>query len=1039
VKLSEFSVKKWQFTVVLFGMLAAMGVNSFVSIPRTEDPVFPIAIFPVVAVYPGASPADVEQLVVDPLEERLSTLDDVKSLQTRIEDGVSVTRVEFEASVDAERKYEEVLREVNSLRPELPAELRSLEVRRSNSADVNIAQVALVSGSAPYHEMERQAERLRDRLRTVPGVRESEVHGAPERQVRVQLDLGRAAQLGVTPGMVLAAIGSENASIPGGSVDAGTRRFNVKTSGDYDSVEEVANTVVTARAGAAVFLRDVADVRWGYADATHIARYNGRRAVFVTANQQEETNISVARDGVWKELDAFERTLPKSMVLERGFDQSANVEHRLGALGRDFAIAIGLVLLTLLPLGVRSALIVMISIPLSLAVGLTLLDVTGYGINQMSIVGFVIALGLLVDDSIVVVENIARFLREGYSRREAAVAATRQIGVAVLGCTASLLFAFLPLIFLPGNAGKFIRAMPMTVVFTILASLLVSLTIIPFLAAMILREKDGTHENVFLRGLNRVIHAGYAPLLHRALARPYLTVAAAAVLFLGSLALVPVVGFSLFPKAGTPQFLVDVRMPDGTSLAATDSAARWVERTLLARRDVRAVMSNVGHGNPRIYYNVQPSEDNAGVAQLFVLTRGYHAGKSEAVYDSLRTRFSAYPGARIELKEFEQGPPLAAPVEIRVTGESLDTLRSLAGQVEAVLRRTPGTMYVDNPVRLDRTDLRVRVDPVKAGLFGIPTAEVDRTVRLGLAGLTAGSFRDGSGDEHDIVVRLPHAGRPGMEALDRVYVSSVTGAQVPLRQVASVRFEASPPLIQHHDEERSVSVTAFVRSGFNTDAVTREVMAQLETMRFPAGYGWAPAGEIESRQESFGGVGNAVIVAVFMVLAILVLEFGTFRSTLIVASVIPLGVMGGILALWVTGYTLSFTATIGFVALIGIEIKNSILLVDFTNQLRSEGVPLLEAVERAGEIRFLPIVLTTLTAIGGLLPLALEGSALYSPLAWVIIGGLVTSTLLARLVTPVMYRLLPPPVEVKVSSAAEPMPVPIPVRIAATEREPALV
>lgn len=1039
MKLSEFSVKKWQFTVVLFGMLAAMGVNSFVSIPRTEDPVFPIAIFPVVAVYPGASPADVEQLVVDPLEERLSTLDDVKSLQTRIEDGVSVTRVEFEASVDAERKYEEVLREVNSLRPELPAELRSLEVRRSNSADVNIAQVALVSGSAPYHEMERQAERLRDRLRTVPGVRESEVHGAPERQVRVQLDLGRAAQLGVTPGMVLAAIGSENASIPGGSVDAGTRRFNVKTSGDYDSVEEVANTVVTARAGAAVFLRDVADVRWGYADATHIARYNGRRAVFVTANQQEETNISVVRDGVWKELDAFERTLPRSIVLERGFDQSANVEHRLGALGRDFAIAIGLVLLTLLPLGVRSALIVMISIPLSLAVGLTLLDVTGYGINQMSIVGFVIALGLLVDDSIVVVENIARFLREGYSRREAAVAATRQIGVAVLGCTASLLFAFLPLIFLPGNAGKFIRAMPMTVVFTILASLLVSLTIIPFLAAMILREKEGTHENVFLRGLNRVIHAGYAPVLHRALARPYLTVAAAAVLFLGSLALVPVVGFSLFPKAGTPQFLVDVRMPDGTSLAATDSAARWVERTLLARRDVRAVMSNVGHGNPRIYYNVQPSEDNAGVAQLFVLTRGYHAGKSEAVYDSLRARFSAYPGARIELKEFEQGPPLAAPVEIRVTGESLDTLRSLAGQVEAVLRRTPGTMYVDNPVRLDRTDLRVRVDPVKAGLFGIPTAEVDRTVRLGLAGLTAGSFRDGSGDEHDIVVRLPHAGRPGMEALDRVYVSSVTGAQVPLRQVASVRFEASPPLIQHHDEERSVSVTAFVRSGFNTDAVTREVMAQLETMRFPAGYGWAPAGEIESRQESFGGVGNAVIVAVFMVLAILVLEFGTFRSTLIVASVIPLGVMGGILALWVTGYTLSFTATIGFVALIGIEIKNSILLVDFTNQLRSEGVPLLEAVERAGEIRFLPIVLTTLTAIGGLLPLALEGSALYSPLAWVIIGGLVTSTLLARLVTPVMYRLLPPPVEVKVSSAAEPMPVPIPVRIAATEREPALV
>jgi multidrug efflux pump subunit AcrB len=1039
VKVSEFSVRNWQFTVVLFGMLAAMGVSSFFSIPRTEDPVFPIATFPVVAIYPGASPSDVEQLVVDPLEERLSTLEEVKKLETHIEDGVSVTRVEFEASVDADRKYEEVLREVNSLRPELPAEVRSLEARRTSSADVNIAQIALVSGSAPYRVMEQQAERLRDRLRTVPGVRESEVWGAPEREVRVSLDLGRAAQLGVTPGMVLAAIGSENASIPGGSVDAGTRKFNVKTSGDYDSVEEVANTVVTARGGAAVYLRDVADVRWSYADAAHIGRYNGHRAVFVTANQEEGTNISRVRDGIWGELDAFERALPKSMVMERGFDQSVNVEHRLGALGRDFAIAIALVLLTLLPLGFRSAIIVMISIPLSLAVGLTLLDVAGYGINQMSIVGFVIALGLLVDDSIVVVENIARFLREGYSRREAAIAATRQIGVAVLGCTASLLFAFLPLIFLPGNAGKFIRSMPMTVVFTILASLLVSLTIIPFLAAMILREKDGTHENFFLRGLNRVIHLGYAPVLHRALARPYLTVAAAAVLFLGSLALVPAVGFSLFPKAGTPQFLVDVETPDGTSLAATDSAARWVERILLGRKDVRAVMANVGHGNPRIYYNVNPREDNASVAQLFVLTRDYHPGKSEAVYDSLRARFAAYPGARIELKEFEQGPPLAAPVEIRVTGESLDTLRSLAGKVEALLKRTPGTMYVDNPVRLDRTDLRVKVDPVKAGLFGIPTAEVDRTVRLGLAGLTAGSFRDGSGDEHDIVVRLPHAGRPGMEALDRIYVSSVTGAQVPLRQVAEVRFEATPPLIQHYDEERSVSVTAFVRSGFNTDEVTRQVMGELEKMKFPPGYRWAPAGEIESRQESFGGVGNAVIVAVFMVLAILVLEFGTFRSTLIVASVIPLGVMGGILALFFTGYTLSFTATIGFVALIGIEIKNSILLVDFTNQLRAEGVPLLEAVERAGEIRFLPIVLTTMTAIGGLLPLALEGSALYSPLAWVIIGGLVTSTLLARLVTPVMYRLLPPPVEVKGSPAVtSDTPATVPVGTLAPAREPAM-
>jgi multidrug efflux pump subunit AcrB len=693
------------------------------------------------------------------------------------------------------------------------------------------------------------------------------------------------------------------------------------------------------------------------------------------------------------------------------------VRERLSHLGRDFGIAIVLVLLTLLPLGVRAAGIVMVSIPLSLAMGLTALNLTGFTINQLSIVGFVIALGLLVDDSIVVVENISRFLREGRSRREAALMATRQISIAVVGCTATLIFAFLPLIFLPGNAGKFIRVMPLTVVFTVLASLIVSLTIIPWLASRTLSRHEDPEGNVFMRGLSRAVSATYAPVLHRALARPGRTLAGAAALFVASLALVPAVGFSLFPKAGTPQFLVDVSTPDGSSLAETDRAARFAERIVSQQHGVASVMSNVGRDNPQVYYNVIPRNENAGVAQLFVTLDEYDSKDTPAMLDTLRARFAAYPNARIEVREFENGPPIDAPLAIRLTGPDLDTLRTLAARVERVITATPGTMYVDNPVRLARTDLKVDVDQHKAGMFGIPAVEVDRTIRLGIAGLSAGVYRDGTGEEYPIRVRLPHQGMPTVEALDRVYVSSLTGATVPLRQVADVRFASSPPRIAHHEQQRAVTVTSYVRSGFNTDRVTRGVLEKLEGMQLPDGYRWTAAGEIESRQESFGGVGGAVIVATFMILAILVLEFRTFRSTLIVASVIPLGLVGGIAALWITGHTLSFTATIGFVALIGIEIKTSILLVDFTNQLREEGMGLVDAIQKAGEIRFVPIVLTTLTAIGGLLPLALEGSSLYSPLAWVIIGGLISSTILARLVTPVMYKLLAPAVELRTSSA----------------------
>lgn len=289
--------------------------------------------------------------------------------------------------------------------------------------------------------------------------------------------------------------------------------------------------------------------------------------------------------------------------------------------------------------------------------------------------------------------------------------------------------------------------------------------------------------------------------------------------------------------------------------------------------------------------------------------------------------------------------------------------------------------------------------------------EIDRTVRLGLAGLEAGQLREGARDARSTVVRLARTGRASPEALDRVYVSSTNGSLAPLSQVADVTFERAVAEIQRYNRTRSVTVTANVRTGYNTDRVTRQVLRQLGQISLPTGYRIAPAGEIESRQDSFGDMGGAIIVATFAILAILVLEFRTFRSTLIVASVIPLGMAGGVLALLIAGDTLSFAATIGFVALIGIEIKTSILLVDLTNRLRADGVALEAAIRKAGEVRFLPIVLTSLTAIGGLLPIALQGSGLYAPLAWVIIGGLVSSTVLARIVTPVMYALLAPQVE----------------------------
>ncbi len=1009
MKLAEFSVRNWQFTIVVFVMLALLGVVSWNAIPRLEDPPLDFPSFLVVAVYPGASAEDLERLVVMEVEDRLNELDDVEEITSSIRSGVATIWIEFEDGEDPDDKYAEVTREIDALRPSLPAELARLDVERASTLDVNIVQVALVSEAAPYHVLDEQAEALEDRLASVPGVREAARWGAPDRQVHVALDLGRLAQVRLPPAQVLAAIAGESADIPGGSVEAGTRLFSVGSSGSYGTPEDVADTVVRAGDGRLLRVRDVADVGWAYADSTYRARFDGKRAVFVTVNQQDGVTIGAVRDRVYAVLDGFEADLPAGITLQRAFDQSENVNHRLARLGEDFGIAIGLVALTLLPLGPRAAAIVMISIPLSLAMGLTALHWTGFTLNQLTIVGMVIALGLLVDDSIVVVENIARFRREGHGFREAAILATRQIWIAVVGATATLVLAFVPLIFLPGDSGRFIRSLPMAVVFTVLASLFVSLTIIPFLSTMLLGRGARAEGNRFLKAFDRGIHGTYAPVLDRALKHPKPTLALAALVVLASVALVPVVGFSLFPKAETPQFLVDITAPQGAGIAVTDSAARYVERLVAGRPDVRAYYTSVGRDNPTIYYNRFARQEDPRVGQVFVLLDRWDRRESPRMLDSLRVRLARYPAAEIVLQEFEQGPPIAAPIAIRIEGPSLDSLRVLAARVEHVLERTEGTRDVTNPLRLSRTDLRVAIDRDKAGLLGVPTVEIDRTVRMGLAGLPAGTIREEDGDRKEVVVRLERDTRPSPAELERIWVASpATGRLTPLAQLAELRFERAVPEIERQDRTRAVTVTAALRTGYNTDRVTRKVLEELAAEPMPAGYRWVAAGEIESRQESFAGVGGAIIVALFAILAVLILEFRTFRATFIVASVIPLGIAGGIVALLLAGQTLSFTATIGFAALIGIEIKTSILLVDLTNQLRAKGMDLEEAIRTAGEVRFLPIVLTAMTAVGGLLPLALQGTAMYAPLAWVIIGGLVSSTMLARVVTPVMYKLIAP-------------------------------
>jgi multidrug efflux pump subunit AcrB len=1009
---AAFFVRRWQFTLVAFGLMVLLGLNAVTSISRSEDPQFPFPLVVVRAVLPGATPEEAEQLVAKPIEDVLSGLEGVEEVRSTSFDGGASVVVEFSWSTAPDRKYDEVVREINALRPTLPQGLALLETRKVGTNQVAFFQTALVSDSLPMRRLEKLAHRLRDKINAVPGVKVAKYWGAPNSQVQVAVDMAKLAQLRLSPTAVTDALRNAGAEAPIGAIHAADRRFNVRSGGAFKSLETVGAVNVATFNGQVVRVRDVADVAWAQEEPQHLGRFNGHRALFITATQKDNTDVTAVTEGVKTVLNQFKTSLPAGVRMEPAFFQSDNVKHRLDNLYRDFAIAVALVLLTLLPLGLRAGLVVMISIPLSLLMGVTALKLVGFNLNQLSIAGFILALGLLVDDSIVVTENIARRLRGGEDRTTAAINGTGQIALAVVGCTACLMLAFLPLMALPGGAGAYTRSLPVAVFCTVGASFIVSLTIIPFLASRMLPRHEAAEGNRLLQAVNNGIQTLYRPILHTALAKPWRALGVIMALCLLSFPMLKAIGSSLFPPAETPQFLIRIELPEGAVLARTDQALKSVEARLAKTPDVAWFASNLGRGNPQIFYNQIQSENSPTYAEVFVALKAWKPGRSEAVVDGLRKDLSLYPGTRITLKTFSNGPPIEAPIAIRIRGDDLDMLKALARRAETVLNDTPGTRDVVNALRIDRTDLNLGIDEDKAAALGIPAGLARRVVRLALSGENAARYRDADGDDYAVTVRLPlsqtaNGGRSNLSALDQIYIPSAQGQATPLSAIASPTLQSSPAMIDRYQKARKVTITAYTQTGALTSKVTEEAVRRIKKeVPLPPGYSLSLGGEAQAQSESFSGLGAAIMIAVLGILAVLVLEFGRFRSAIVVAGIIPLGLFGAVTALWLTGNSLSFTAAIGIVALIGIEIKNSILLVDFTEQLHKDGVGLADAIEQAGEVRFLPVLLTSITAIGGLMPLALERSGLYSPMAIAIIGGLVSSTFLSRIATPVMYWLV---------------------------------
>lgn len=1009
MRISRLAIANYQFTLTAFGLLLILGVTSFLTMPRSEDPPLDVPGASIIIIYPGCNPVDLEQLVANPLEEALNELDDIKRMETTMRDGILITSIEFTFNTDPDEKYDEVSQQVNSIRSDLPEEIYDVNILEWNSTDVVMMHLAMVSETAEFAVLEKEADKLKKRMEKVPGVKAVEILAAPKEELRISLDMEKMSQMNISIDMVSRAILSNNANIPGGSIEIGERDFGIKTSGSYQNLDEIRRTVVNSYMGKNIYLENIASVDFDYEDNNYFARYNGNRAIFLSVRQKEGYNIFSVSEELDRVVEDHKTRLFEEIQLHTVFSQAESVDERINGFMSNLMFGILLVgLVIFLSLGFRASLLVIIAIPLSILIGLSFVDYSGFGLQQISIAGLVIALGLLVDNSIVIVENIERFIGLGHSRREAAEKGNAQMAWPIISATATTMLAFIPIISMPDKAGRFIQSMPLTVIYTLFASLMIALLLTPYLSSVFLRKYNpgGRRREYNLKFfLKYLIEGPYRRTLDFALRRKRLVILVSLLLVIGSAALFRLVGVSFFPKAEKPMFMIRIHTPEGTNIHKADAVTKQVEVMLDTIPLVKHYASNVGHGNPRIYYNIFPKRFEKNFAEIFVELKRYEVEEFDELIASLRKNFSNFPGARIYVKEFEQGSPIEAPLTIKITGANMEILKEISGDFESILMLEAGLVNIENSLDRSSTDFFVHINRDKAGMLGVPIFEIDRTVRTAITGAAVSSFRDEEGNEYNIVLRLPQGEKKSLADFDRIYVSSLSGRSVPLKQLARLELKNAPGIITHFDMERNGTITADVTKGYSLDDIVARLDANFKDYPLPEDYHYIFTGELESRDESFGGMLRASIIALIAIFAVLVLQFKSFTQPFIIFSAFPLAMIGSVLALFITGYSFSFTAFIGLISLIGIVVNNSIILVDYINKLVEEGMEKVRAIKLAGETRFTPIVLTTLTTIGGLLPLTLRGGTLWAPMGWTIIGGLLVSTFMSLLVVPVLYRM----------------------------------
>ncbi len=1014
--------------VTMFMISAIIILLGGISVTRLPVDLLPDVTYPRVSVmvrYPGVGPQEIEQLITRPIEQTVSAVAGLEQLESSSNEGSSRVSLAFAWGTDLNEAMDDMRMRLDRVRGRLPLEAEPMQIFRQDSNAMPIMSLGIEGDYDRVTLREMAENQISQRLERVEGVAAVTTFGGLRRQIHVQLSKEKVAALDLPVDRVTALLRAENQNTPLGEVNQGERTYLLRSQAQFQSLDEIRNLVLMTRGGVPIYVRDVAEVVDTTEDLRSILRINGRPGVRLSVQKQSGTNTVQVADGIRAEIERINQEMPniRLNVLD---DSSIYIKRSIHSVQEHAMIGAGLVTLIIFCFlrSFRSTLIVCTSIPISVVGTFALLYFTGYTLNIMTFGGLALGIGMVVDAAIVVLENAYRHMEHGKDRVTASIEGSEEVWGAIVASVLTHIAVFVPLLFLTGISSILFKQLSVVVIFSLLMSLLVAVTIVPVLCARLLKlpppeaERTGiggrlfTWSEKFLEGMDDA----YRRFLHKALAHRPIVIGIGVASVVAAVAMFPLLNTELAPQTDEGVVTVSAELAAGTRIERTDAIMSRLEemvRQLVPEADTMIASAGTGGGGGG---GMGGGGTSRGFIQLFLVPKDDRTRSSDQIAFELRRQLSGIPGVIVRanasggnnqitrLMSGGQGNDARLGIEIR--GEDLEEARRIALDVQDLLQTTPG--IADPRLARDeaRPELAVYVDRPKAALFGLNTTTVANTIRTNVAGTIAAQFREG-GYEYPIIVRLKQEDRELVSDVNDVMVNTASGVALPVKNVMQIQSQLGPSQIERKNQERMVMVSA--EPEIPLSEAIAAVSARLPEIRRPQNFSIGFGAELEQQERAFRELRLVLILALVLVYAVMASQYESLRDPFIIMFSVPTAAIGVVLALYLTNTSFNLQAYLGIIMLGGIVVSNGILLVDYTNILRRrDGMELREAVELAGRTRQRPILMTALATMLGLVPMALgigEGSELQVPLARVVIGGLLTSTFITLVIVPTVYTL----------------------------------